>query len=226
MSVQYIRIRKIRKKPSDYDCQHEGLLGPDASFADSTIPNTTPRPTSCPVQRVVRDEHTQRGNPRETIVTTSHDDVVESAVLAKRANEGRLERPVIHDKALDVLAHQIVGILIQKRQQSLEDMLQLVKRSYPFRDLEPNELERVILQLEELRLIRRFGSGYSPRSPRALQYYFENLSVIADVKRYTVFDFFRKRRIGSLDQDFVARRCAPGAEFILRGQTWKVISVD
>src|SRR5207244_5328982 len=73
-------------------------------------------------------------------------------------------------------------------------MLQLVKRSYPFRDLEPNELERVILQLEELRLIRRFGSGYSPRSPRALQYYFENLSVIADVKRYTVFDFFRKRR--------------------------------
>src|SRR5207253_9474607 len=79
---------------------------------------------------------------------------------------------------------------------------------------------------EELRLIRRFGSGYSPRSPRALQYYFENLSVIADVKRYTVFDFFRKRRIGSLDQDFVARRCAPGAEFILRGQTWKVISVD
>src|SRR2546428_8353164 len=43
-------------------------------------------------------------------------------------------------------------------------------------------------------------------------------------KRYTVFDFFRKRRIGSLDQDFVARRCAPGAEFILRGQTWKVNS--
>ncbi|HZD13236.1 MAG TPA: hypothetical protein VE177_06930, partial [Candidatus Binatus sp.] len=43
---------------------------------------------------------------------------------------------------------------------------------------------------------------------------------------YTVFDFFRKRRIGSLDQDFVARRCLPGAEFILHGQTWKVISVN
>ncbi|TMI48936.1 hypothetical protein E6H17_02340, partial [Candidatus Bathyarchaeota archaeon] len=43
---------------------------------------------------------------------------------------------------------------------------------------------------------------------------------------YTVFDFFRKRRIGTLDQDFVARRCVAGVEFILHGQTWRVISVD
>src|SRR5947199_27675 len=207
-------------------CTSSLELGIDIGSVDLIVQYTSPRETTRLVQRVGRSGHTLRGTPRGTILATSPDDVLESAVLAKRASEGRLERPVIHDKALDVLAHQIVGILIQKRQQSLEDMLQLVKRSYPFRDLEPNELERVILQLEELRLIRRFGSGYSPRSPRALQYYFENLSVIADVKRYTVFDFFRKRRIGSLDQDFVARRCAPGAEFILRGQTWKVISVD
>ena len=207
-------------------CTSSLELGIDIGSVDFIVQYTSPRETTRLVQRVGRSGHTLRGTPRGTILATSPDDVLESAVLAKRASEGRLERPVIHDKALDVLAHQIVGILIQKRQQSLEDMLQLVKRSYPFRDLEPNELERVILQLEELRLIRRFGSGYSPRSPRALQYYFENLSVIADVKRYTVFDFFRKRRIGSLDQDFVARRCAPCAEFILRGQTWKVISVD
>src|SRR5438128_978275 len=48
----------------------------------------------------------------------------------------------------------------------------------------------------------------------------------SDVLKYTVFDFFRKRRIGSLDQDFVARRCASGTEFILHGQTWRVLSVD
>src|SRR5213594_4271695 len=207
-------------------CTSSLELGIDIGSVDFIVQFTSPRETTRLVQRVGRSGHTLGGTSRGTILATSPDDVLESDVLAKRASEGRLERPVIHDKALDVLAHQIVGILIQKRQQSLEDMLQLVKRSYPFRDLEPNELERVILQLEELRLIRRFGSGYSPRSPRALQYYFENLSVIADVKRYTVFDFFRKRRIGSLDQDFVARRCAPGAEFILRGQTWKVVSVD
>src|SRR5438046_7565805 len=105
-------------------------------------------------------------------------------------------------------------------------MLRLFRRSYPFRDLEVGELEEAIRQLDELRLLRKFGDSYSPRNPKALQYYFENLSVIPDVQKYTVFDFFRKRRIGTLDQDFVARRCVAGVEFILHGQTWRVISVD
>src|SRR5438093_43678 len=131
-----------------------------------------------------------------------------------------------HAEALDVLAHQIIGMLMQQRRMTVEQILQLVRRSYPFRDLEVGELEEAIHQLDELRLLRKFGDSYSPRNPKALQYYFENLSVIPDVQKYTVFDFFRKRRIGTLDQDFVARRCVAGVEFILHGQTWRVISVD
>jgi ATP-dependent Lhr-like helicase len=46
------------------------------------------------------------------------------------------------------------------------------------------------------------------------------------MKRYLVFDFFRKRRIGTLDQDFVARKCKSGTDLIMHGQTWKVIAVD
>jgi len=41
-----------------------------------------------------------------------------------------------------------------------------------------------------------------------------------------VFDFFRKRRIGTLDQDFVARKCKSATELIMHGQTWKVIAVN
>src|SRR5260370_9317355 len=89
-----------------------------------------------------------------------------------------------------------------------------------------SELEETIDQLDELRLLRKFGDSYSPRNPKALHYYFENLSVIPDVQKYTVFDFFRKRRIGPLDQAFVAGGCVAGAEFILHEQTWQVLSVD
>src|SRR5256884_1487176 len=112
-------------------------------------------------------------------------------------------------------------MLMQQRRMTVEEILRLVRRSYPFRDLEVGELEEAIRQLDELRLLRKFGDSYSPRNPKALQYYFENLSVIPDVQKYTVFDFFRKRRIGTLDQDFVARRCTAGVEFILHGQTWR-----
>ncbi len=207
-------------------CTSSLELGIDIGSVDFIIQYTSPRETTRLVQRIGRSGHTLGGTSRGIILTTSPDDILESAVLISRAKQGRLERPIIHEKALDVLAHQIIGILLQERRMTAEQILQLVRRSYPFRELQPDELDDAIHQLDELRLIRRFGDTFSPRNPKAIQYYFENLSVIPDVQKYTVFDFFRKRRIGTLDQDFVARRCVSGAEFILHGQTWRVISVD
>src|SRR5438067_4113910 len=207
-------------------CTSSLELGIDIGSVDFIIQYTSPRETTRLVQRIGRSGHMLGGTSRGIILTITPDDILESAVLIKRAKEGRLERPIIHEKALDVLAHQIIGMLMQQRRMTIEEILQLVRRSYPFRDLEVGELEEAIHQLDELRLLRKFGDSYSPRNPKALQYYFENLSVIPDVQKYTVFDFFRKRRIGTLDQDFVARRCVAGVEFILHGQTWRVTSVD
>src|SRR5437762_7057513 len=207
-------------------CTSSLELGIDIGSVDFIIQYTSPRETTRLVQRIGRSGHTLGGTSRGIILTTSPDDILESAVLISRAKQGRLERPIIHEKALDVLAHQIIGILLQERRMTAEQILHLVQRSYSFRELQTDELDDVIHQLDELRLIRRFGDTFSPRNPKAIKYYFENLSVIPDVQKYTVFDFFRKRRIGTLDQDFVARRCVSGAEFILHGQTWRVISVD
>src|SRR5205809_2567071 len=207
-------------------CTSSLELGIDIGSVDFIIQYTSPRETTRLVQRIGRSGHTLGGTSRGIILTITPDDILESAVLIQRAKEGRLERPIIHEKALDVLAHQIIGMLMQQRRMTVEEILQLVRRSYSFRELQTDELDEAVHQLDELRLLRKFGDSYSPRNPKALQYYFENLSVIPDVQKYTVFEFFRKRRIGTLDQDFVARRCVAGVEFILHGQTWRVISVD
>ena len=207
-------------------CTSSLELGIDIGSVDFIVQFTSPRETTRLVQRVGRSGHTLGGTSRGTILTMGTDDTLESAILVQRALSGRLERPIIHEKPYDVLSHQIVGVLLQKRRISAEELLAIFKRSYPYRNLELDELERLLRQLEDLRFLRRFAGQISPRNPGAIQYYFRNLSVIPDVQRYTVFDFFRKRRIGSLDQDFVARRCASGTEFILHGQTWKVISID
>ncbi len=191
-------------------CTSSLELGIDIGSVDFIIQYTSPRETTRLVQRIGRSGHTLGGTSRGIILTITPDDILESAVLIQRAKEGRLERPIIHEKALDVLAHQIIGMLMQQRRMTIEEILQLVRRSYPFRDLEIGELEEAIHQLDELRLLRKFGDSYSPRNPKALQYYFENLSVIPDVQKYTVFDFFRKRRIGTLDQDSL--KAIPGWE--------------
>jgi ATP-dependent Lhr-like helicase len=207
-------------------CTSSLELGIDIGSVDFIIQYTSPRETTRLVQRVGRSGHTLGGTSRGIILTTSTDDILESAVLIERAREGRLERPILHERAYDVLAHQIVGLLLQKGRMTLEEISTIVHRSYPFRELDPVELDRVIVQLDELRLLRKFDQFLTARNPRAIQYYFTNLSVIPDVQKYTVFDFFRKKRIGSLDQDFVAHRCKSGSEFILHGQTWRVLSVD
>src|SRR6059036_152564 len=207
-------------------CTSSLELGIDIGSVDFIVQYTSPRETTRLVQRVGRSGHTLGGTSRGVILTINTDDILESAVLIQRAREGRLERPIIHEKAYDVLAHQIVGLLLQKGRMTIEEIGDIVHRSYPFREIDPVELGRVIAQLDELRLLRKFDQFLTARNPKAIQYYFTNLSVIPDVQKYTVFDFFRKRRIGSLDQDFVARRCASGTEFILHGQTWKVISID
>ena len=207
-------------------CTSSLELGIDIGSVDFIIQYTSPRETTRLVQRIGRSGHTLGGTSRGVILTINTDDILESAVLIQRAKEGRLEKPIIHEKPYDVLAHQIIGLLLQKGRMTLEEISEIVHRSYPFRDIDPVELGRVVSQLDELRMLRKFDQFISARYPKAIQYYFTNLSVIPDVQKYTVFDFFRKRRIGTLDQDFVARRCASGTEFILHGQTWKVLSVD
>src|SRR5256885_4020299 len=200
-------------------CTSSLELGIDIGSVDFIIQYTSPRETTRLVQRVGRSGHTLGGTSRGVILTINTDDILESAVLIQRAREGRLERPIIHEKAYDVLAHQIIGLLLQKGRMTVEEIGEVVHRSYPFREIDPVELSRVVAQLAELRLLRKFDQFLTARNPKAIQYYFTNLSVIPDVQKYTVFDFFRKRRIGSLDQDFVARRCASGTRSILTGQT-------
>src|SRR2546422_782947 len=207
-------------------CTSSLELGIDIGSVDFIVQYTSPRETTRLVQRVGRSGHTLGGTSRGVILTINTDDILESAVLIQRAREGRLERPIIHEKAYDVLAHQIIGLLLQKGRMTLEEIGEVVHRSYPFREINPVELGRVLGQLDELRLLRKFDQFFTARNPKAIQYYVTNLSVIPDVQKYTVFDFFRKRRIGSLDQDFVARRWASGTELILHGQTWRGVSVD
>ncbi len=81
-------------------------------------------------------------------------------------------------------------------------------------------------QLERLGLVRKANGNFKIKTTRVFRYYYQNLSMIPDVKSYTVFDFIRKKRIGTLDQEFVAKRCKSGTNIILHGNTWKVITTD
>src|SRR2546426_651736 len=104
-------------------CTSSLELGIDIGSVDFIIQYTSPRETTRLVQRIGRSGHTLGGTSRGIILTITPDDILESAVLIQRAKEGRLERPIIHEKALDVLAHQIIGMLMQQRRMTVEQIL-------------------------------------------------------------------------------------------------------
>lgn len=207
-------------------CTSSLELGIDVGSVDFIIQSMSPRMSTRLIQRIGRSGHTLRGTAKGTVIGTWADDLLEAAVIAANSKAGRIEKTSVHDKALDVLAHQIVGLALDLRRAKLGDVFEIVHRAYPFRDMTGEELHEFTSFLDSIRVIRLVEGVISPRFPRTFHYYYENLSVIPDVKRFHVFDFFRKRRIGTLDQDFVARKCKGGTVFIIHGQTWKIINVN
>ncbi|MBS7622096.1 DEAD/DEAH box helicase [Candidatus Bathyarchaeota archaeon] len=207
-------------------CTSSLELGIDVGTVDLVIQYMSPREATRLVHRIGRSGHKIGAQPRGHIITTWADDILESAVLLNHAKREQFPEVKMHEEALDVLAHQTVGLALDTREISIDEAYKIVKGAYPYRNLELTTFSSVLDRLRQEGIIRLRDVTISPRFPRARQYYYENLSVIPDVKKYTVFDFNLKKRLGTLDQEFVAKRCRPGTEFIMHGHTWRVISVD
>lgn len=207
-------------------CTSSLELGIDVGAIDFVVQYMSPRQVTRIVQRIGRSGHVIGGRPRGCIIATWPDDILESAVILRRALGGVLEEPLLHSNALDVLAHQLVGLALDHGAITLERVYSIVVKAYPYSGLAVEDFHRTVEQLREERKIRLFDGvmKVDPRTSR--QYYYENLSMISDVKQYTVFDFAAKRRIGILDQEFVARHGKAGNQFILHGHVWQILQVD
>ena len=207
-------------------CTSSLELGMDIGRVDFIVQYTSPRMSTRLIQRIGRSGHTLRGLAKGAVIGTWADDLLEAAVLALNSRQGKIEKTAIHERALDVLAHQIAGMALDLKRAKLGELFEIIHGAYPYREFTGEELHALAKFLDSIGVIRLIEGVVSPRFPRTFRYYYENLSVIPDVKRFDVFDFFRKRRIGTLDQDFVARKCRSGTIFIIHGQTWKIISVN
>jgi len=201
-------------------------LGIDVGLIEFVVQYMSPRQVTKIVQRIGRSGHAVGAASKGCILASIPDDILEAAVIAQFALEERLEEPRLHEKALDVLAHQLVGLILTHGRMRIEHLLEIVRRAWPYRDLTAEELVRVVTQLERQGTVNFDGDMVRSRYERSHLYYYASLSMIPDVKHYSVIDFLSKRRIGTLDQEFVARNGRPGQEFIMHGQTWRMISID
>src|SRR5262245_17708780 len=100
------------------------------------------------LQRVGRSGHSVGGFPKGRLFPTSRDELVECAALIDAAKRRELDRLIIPEKPLDILAQQIVASVACE--EWTEDALyNLVRRAYPYRDLTREEFDQVIHMLAE-----------------------------------------------------------------------------
>ena len=208
-------------------CTSSLELGIDVGDVDFIIQYMSPRQVTKLVQRVGRSGHTVGGKSLGIILASWPDDILESAVIAKFAEEGFLEETRVHSNALDVLAHQIAGLALEWGRIRVEDVIRIVRRSWLFKDLSIEDVVDVCRQLERRRIVWFDGEEMIRRHfPNIFQYYYGNLSMITDVKHYDVVDFLNRRKIGTLDQEFIARNGKPGQEFVIFGHTWRILAIN
>jgi len=206
-------------------CTSSLELGIDIGHVDLVVQYMSPRQALKLLQRIGRSGHRlDKVSKGFVIAFDSFDDVLESMVLARRAVNGELEKPRVHEKAYDVLAHQVVGIVLENGIVDVDCIYSIVRRAYPYRDLTFDELLRVIGQLSSQGLLRIVDDRVKPGFG-AWKYYYET-SMIPDVKHYKVKDIVTNRFVGDLDEEFVVYHCSEDSMFILSGRVWRVVGVD
>lgn len=207
-------------------CTSSLELGIDIGSVDFVIQYQSPKQVTRIVQRIGRSGHAVGRQPKGCIIAAWPDDILESAVILKKAKTGELEIPEIHNGALDALAHQTVGLALDKGSVTLQEAYATLTKAQPYGSLSVESFSETLEQMTGSRRLRSYDGVFKINSPQSYTYYFENLSMISDVQQYVVFDYAARRKIGVLDQEFIARRGNPGSQFILYGSVWQILNVN
>lgn len=205
-------------------------LGIDVGAIDLVIQFMSPRQVLAMVQRTGRSGHRFGDTSRGIIVTIGNIyEVMESTVIAYRAVKGSLEDLKAPRRSLDVLAHQMTGMVIEGTAETVEDVYMIASSAYPFHDLSLEEAERVAVHLDSVRVLR-YRDGRLSQSGRSRSYFYR-VSMIPDDTSYRVVDVVTGETVGELGERFIeAEVMRLGDErkfrFILSGRVWEALDID
>ncbi|MFB6250968.1 MAG: ATP-dependent helicase [Halobellus sp.] len=117
-------------------------LGIDMPHLDLVIQVGSPKSVASLLQRVGRAGHSLGQTVEGRVLALDHDELVECAVMLQKAKSGFVDRVFIPEKAHDVAAQQIYGIAINAVRRE-EEVLQTLRRAYPYRNYTDRDWERL-----------------------------------------------------------------------------------
>lgn len=214
-------------------CSSSLELGIDIGALDLCILIGSPKSTTRLIQRAGRSGHRLGKTAKAYLVVTDMDDLVECAVLAKRAREKKLDRVRIVGPALDVLAQHLVGMSLE-RKWHVDEAFTLVRRAYPYQRLTRAQLCSLLRylagthsELEHRKVYPKIwydeeeGVFGRKRSTRGI--YMTHVGTIPSESAIQVYQRVPKKWIGEVDEPFL-EKLERGDTFVLGGKTYKFVS--
>ena len=210
-------------------CSTSLELGIDIGYVDLVVQVGSPKSISRCLQRTGRAGHRLKDISKGRIIALDRDDIVEIAVMIEKAYDGMLDRVQIPRNCLDVLAQHLVGMAID-RVWSIEEAYSLVRRAYPYKDLEKEKFVSVLkylsgeydgVDLESNKVYGKIwfnGREFGRRGKYTRVIYSTNIGTIPDEAEVKVY--CEGRKIGYIEEEFL-ERLMPGDRFVLGGRVYE-----
>ena len=207
-------------------------LGVDMGAVDLVIQVESPPSVASGLQRVGRAGHQVGAVSKGIVLPKYRGDLVQTAVVAERMRDGRIEALRMPRNPLDVLAQQLVAMSAMDTWQ-VDDALALVRRAAPFATLPQSAYDAVLDMLAgrypsdefaELRprLVWDRTAGTITGRPGAQRLAVTSGGTIPDRGLFGVFLVGdRPSRVGELDEEMVYESRI-GDVFSLGASSWRI----
>ena len=209
-------------------------LGIDIGSVDLVIQVGSTRSIATLLQRVGRAGHRLGAIPKGRLFPLSRDELIECAAMFRATREGRLDRLIIPEKPLDILAQQIVAATAGE-EWAENDLYERMRSAYPYRNLTRKEFDDVIQMLAE---------GFTTRrGRRSAHIHYDGINkrikgrrgariaaitsggAIPDLGDYRVILEPTETFVGTLNEDF-AIESTPGDIFLLGNTSYQIVKVE
>jgi len=209
-------------------------LGIDIGSVDLVCQLGATRSIATLLQRIGRAEHKRGGLPKGRIFPLSRDELVECAALLRCVRRGELDRLLIPEKPLDVLAQQIVAATSGEDWDEAK-FFELVCSAWPYRNLTREEFDKVIKMLAEgfstkrgrrAALIHHDAVNHRLRGRRGARLVaLTSGGAIPDNADYRVIVEPSETFVGTVNEDFAVESLA-GDIFQLGNASWRILRIN
>jgi ATP-dependent Lhr-like helicase len=209
-------------------------LGIDVGTVDLVCQIESPHSIAVALQRIGRAGHWRGAVPKGRLFAMTRDELIECAALIRALRQGELDRLEIPDSPLDILAQQIVAICACEEWNE-DELFQVVRRAYPYRDLARQDFDAVLEILSEGITARRGRYGaylhrdrvqHRLRGRRGSRLVaITNGGAIPESALYTVVAQPEGAVAGTVAEDFAAESMR-GDVFLLGNTSWRITRIE